>query len=252
MSTLKLISYNLFKGRVWWSGRPALERMADVIRAHAPDLIFFQEFRGFSDESETGDLAALKARRALRESFQGRLGLSHMYYGKNFVGREKDHGNAIYSRAEMLEADNFDLTVSKLERRGLLTARCQPWGDGHDLFLFCTHLDLSEGNRRKQLEKLGDRIEAILPDAHSPFILAGDFNDWRKGADRYLFERFGLAEAFRARDGKLAKSFPSLYPMLELDRVYYRGVRVKEARVLSEGFRMLSDHLPLWVEFEEN
>ncbi|MBC7384975.1 MAG: endonuclease/exonuclease/phosphatase family protein [Cryobacterium sp.] len=237
--SIKLISYNLFKGRVWWSGRSALNEMAELIQGYEPDLVFFQEIRGFVEE-----------KKALRERFHQHLGLNHVYYGKNYVGKGNDHGNAIYARGEMLGAENFDLTVSKLERRGLVSSHCEPWGKADPLYLFCTHLDLSEGNRKKQLEKLGDRLEAILPRPSTPFILAGDFNDWRKGADRYLFERFGLAEAFRTRAGKLAKSFPSLYPMLELDRVYFRGLEVKEARVLSEGFRMLSDHLPLFVEFQ--
>lgn len=239
--SIKLISYNLFKGRVWWSGRSAIERMAEMLHGFDPDLVFFQEFRGFVEEKTT-----------IREGFHRHLGLDHAFYGKNFIGKGSDHGNAIYSRTQMLGAENFDLTVSKLERRGLVSARCIPWGNGEELDVFCTHLDLSEGNRKKQLERLGDRIESVLPSPTTPFLLAGDFNDWRKGADKYLFERFGLEEAFRSKQGRLAKSFPSLYPMLELDRVYFRGLEVKEARVLSEGFRMLSDHLPLYVEFTRN
>lgn len=241
MSGLRLISYNIFKGRLWWSGRTAFHPMATALRAHAPDLVFLQEFRGYASKSKE-----------IHDEFQKKLGLPHGYYGKNYVSGSSDHGNAIYSRSELIQSANTDLTISRRERRGLLTAQCRPWKDKKTLYLFCTHLDLSEDNRMKQLDKLCTEIEAILPIKDSPFILAGDFNDWRHTADRYLASRLGLTDAFRKHGGGLARSFPSFYPMLDLDRIYVHGLEVRSAHVLAENFRMLSDHLPLLVEVERS
>lgn len=241
MSVLRLMSYNIFKGRLWWSGRTALQPMATALRTHAPDLVFLQEFRGYGSKSKE-----------IHENFQDSLGLPHGYYGKNYVSGKSDHGNAIYSRSELIQSANTDLTISRRERRGLLTTQCRPWGDKQVLYLFCTHLDLSEDNRMKQLDKLCSEIESILPIKDSPFILAGDFNDWRHTADRYLASRLGLYDAFRKQGGELARSFPSFYPMLDLDRIYVHGLEVRSAKVLAENFRMLSDHLPLLVEVERS
>lgn len=239
MNSLRIISYNLFKGRLWWSGRSAFQSMASAIRAQSPDLVFLQEFRGSDGKSKE-----------LHENFQKKLDLPYGYYGKNYSSASSDHGNAIYSRPALIQSANTDLTISKRERRGLLASECRPWGDDTDLFLFCTHLDLSEDNRKKQLDLLCTQIESILPHKDTAFILAGDFNDWRRTADQYLQERLGVYEAFRKSSGGLARSFPSFYPLLELDRVYVRGVEVRKTQILAEKFRMLSDHLPLLVEIE--
>ncbi len=237
MRPLRLISYNMFKGRLWWSGRSALAEMATALRTQAPDILFLQEFRGSYGDS-----------RAIHAEFQSALGMPHGYYGKNFTSERSDHGNAIYANPELLESGNMDLTLSKRERRGLLTARCQPWGKEKTLYLFCTHLDLGEKNRLRQLDKVCTEIERILPGPDSPFILAGDFNDWKHTADQYLLDRLDLRDAFRKQSGALARSFPSFYPLLDLDRVYVHGLEVRSANVLADNFRMLSDHLPLSVE----
>lgn len=239
MSVLRLISYNIFKGRAWWSGQSAFDPMAKALRLQSPDIVFLQEFRGYAGASKE-----------LHEEFQEKLGLDFGYYGKNFISPSSDHGNSIYSKSELITSGNMDLTISRRERRGLLTAQCRPWADGKVLYLFCTHLDLGEQNRMKQLDKLCTEIERVLPTKDSPFILAGDFNDWRHTADRYLAERLGLHDAFRKNAGALARSFPSFYPMLDIDRIYVHGLEVRSAKVLAENFRMLSDHLPLLVEVE--
>lgn len=241
MSTLRLITYNLFKGRLWWSGRSAFHSMASALRAQSPDLVFLQEFRGYDGKSKE-----------LHEDFQKKLDMPHGYYGKNYVSASSDHGNAIYSRPKLIQSANTDLTISKRERRGLLASECRPWGDETDLYLFCTHLDLGEDSRKKQLDLLCAQIENILPHKDSALILAGDFNDWRKTADQYLCERLGVHEAFRKNSGGLARSFPSFYPLLELDRIYLRGVEVRKTQILSDQFRMLSDHLPLLAEIERS
>ncbi len=237
--TLRLVSYNLFKGRFWWSGQNALEPMAAALKKLNPDFVFLQEFRGFDGQSKE-----------VHDFFRNKLGFKHGFYGKNYVSASSDHGNAIYSKTDLIESVNHDLTISKRECRGLVTSKSYPWGDETPLYLFCTHLDLGEENRMKQLSKLCDQIETILPKKDSPFILAGDFNDWRHTADQYLADRLELKDAFRKNGGSLAKTFPSFYPMLELDRIYIHGLEAKSTRVLSEGFRMLSDHLPLMVEVE--
>ncbi|HEX5392014.1 MAG TPA: EEP domain-containing protein, partial [Rhodocyclaceae bacterium] len=79
---------------------------------------------------------------------------------------------------------------------------------------------------------------------------AGDFNDWRNQAADLLARRMGLTEAFSG-DGKPARSFPAALPIMRLDRVYLRGLRVTETEVhQGPPWSRISDHAALSVELE--
>ena len=84
-----------------------------------------------------------------------------------------------------------------------------------------------------------DALAAYLEDiagAEAPLIIAGDFNDWRNEADTRLARRLGLCEVFAGESGEFGspgRSFPAKHPMLRLDRIYARGLTVKQAKVHS-------------------
>src|SRR5690606_32903076 len=86
----------------------------------------------------------------------------------------------------------------------------------------------------------------VPPDA--PLLIAGDFNDWRVRASEALWQRAGLIDAFGGvgKQGLPPRTFPSRCPLLRLDRIYTRHVRVESARVLTgRPWSHLSDHAPL-------
>ena len=67
------------------------------------------------------------------------------------------------------------------------------------------------------LEMLCKRIQEHVPD-EEPLIIAGDFNDWRSkrgGVSRALSEGLGLVEVFEEINGKPARTFPAIFPMLK-------------------------------------
>mgnify|MGYP001548955520 FL=1 len=174
---LRVISYNLFKGRNWWSGRSALSAMGAALARYSPDIVLLQEIRGgppAPDRRPPGKLAVA-------------LGFEQAAYGMNFRGRSTTHGNAIFARRSILHMENCDLSVSRLERRGVLTAECElsaALPRVRSIRLFCTHLDLTRSGRMKQLDRLSAEIERRLNPREEPFILAGDFNDWNLECDR--------------------------------------------------------------------
>ena len=87
-----------------------------------------------------------------------------------------------------------------------------------------------------------------LPQA--PLIIAGDFNDWRRGAFNYMERKLELKEIYKVLEGKHAKTYPALYPTLKIDRIYYRGLRPLSGKILNEQcWKKLSDHLPLYATF---
>ena len=105
--------------------------------------------------------------------------------------------------------------------------------------------------------QIGRLAEFIRESAEpgDPIIVAGDFNDWhskRSGLSKRLFDEAGLVEAFEGLNGRPARTFPAVMPFLTLDRIYVRGLEIRNARRLHgdiEGSRWnsLSDHAGLAV-----
>ena len=82
-------------------------------------------------------------------------------------------------------------------------------------------------------------------------IIAGDFNDWRRKADRTLTDELGVVEVFEEVKGRPARTFPSVLPMFRLDRIYARGLDVVDARVhYAFPSGRMSDHAALAATFE--
>ena len=82
-------------------------------------------------------------------------------------------------------------------------------------------------------------------------IMAGDFNDWH-GQDVSDFASvLGLRDAAIAVNGKMARTFPARIPILPLDRIYIRGLTVKNCATYYKGvWRKLSDHAALIIDSE--
>ena len=81
-------------------------------------------------------------------------------------------------------------------------------------------------------------------------IIAGDFNDWRRRAERHLHQDLGLEELFVQMQGRHARTFPVWAPVLPVDRIYYRGLQPVACKRLCTGpWRDLSDHAALFGVF---
>ena len=103
--------------------------------------------------------------------------------------------------------------------------------------------------RRSQIATLCDRINNHVPQ-DAALIVAGDFNDWLGQAGKLFLNRLGLHEVFREAHGFYARIFPAWLPILQMDRIYYRGlIPVSCARLAHSPWDMLSDHAPLAASF---
>ena len=81
-------------------------------------------------------------------------------------------------------------------------------------------------------------------------IVAGDFNDWRMQVDKVMCEELGFSEVMTQQTGEPARSFPAAFPVLKVDRVYYRGLELLDAGLLRGGiWNRLSDHAALTAHF---
>jgi endonuclease/exonuclease/phosphatase family metal-dependent hydrolase len=109
----------------------------------------------------------------------------------------------------------------------------------------CLHLSLHERGRRHQVGALIERIHERVPH-RAPLVVAGDFNDWRNLAGKRLAASLGLREALADHWGRPARSFPSAFPLLRLDRIYIRGFQVGRTEThRSRTWARLSDHAAL-------
>ena len=158
------------------------------------------------------------------------------------------HGNAVMSKFPIVYDQNHDCSIAGPEKRGLLHCVLRVPGQASDVHVICVHLGLVERHRQQQLDLLCEMVRGEVPD-NAPLVVAGDFNDWRRRADRVLGPGVGLSEVFVTAYGLPAKTFPAHFPLFCLDRIYVRNASVHLPVVLPrKPWSHLSDHAPLAAE----
>jgi endonuclease/exonuclease/phosphatase family metal-dependent hydrolase len=242
MPSLHVLTFNIHKGFPQFKRRVSLHELKDRLHTLEPDLVFLQEVVGFH---------ARFARRHLdwplapQYEFLADTVWQDFAYGRNAVVDDAHHGNAILSKFPIQRWDNEDVSMHRLERRGLLHCEIEVPGWNERLHAINVHLGLLRIWREKQLEALVSRIERLVPH-DAPLIIAGDFNDWTRRASEYLMRALDVLEVFETYGRGPARSFPAMLPLLHLDRIYVRGFKVKLAHVHRGGhWARFSDHAAL-------
>lgn len=238
---LKVCSYNIHKGFSAGNRRFLIEQIRRAIRLIDADLVFLQEVVGHNRfhiplmvdwDVET------------QFEFLADSVWPHYAYGKNAIYDHGHHGNAILSKYPLSQWTNFDLSCVPLSNRGVLHGVILD-----NVHLFCVHLGFFDGEQKTQLRSLAQFI-AQTAGENDPVIVAGDFNDWPRRANRYLAEQLDLQEVFVEQQGKSVATFPSIMPFLPMDRIYFRGLDLLDAQSLTgQPWRTLSDHCALYAEF---
>ena len=284
MAVVRVVSYNIHKGRSALGSRESLSDLRLGLYGLRPDLLFLQEVQGRNERRFSLD--------AQHESLGAALCM-HAAYGCNAIRDRTDHGNALLSRFPIVSQENQDISDHPLEQRGLLHVRV----DIDDTCVHClvVHLGLFAGGRSRQVGALVERIKRLVP-ANEPLLIAGDFNDWNNRLAPLFVQQLGLFEVFAvapqvpvksrrdlrgsarrlsatlrnastptplahtvhelgnngaARLTPPPRTFPAVFPWLRLDRIYQRGFAVRHARVLhGSPWTQLSDHAPLFAELE--
>ncbi|NYT84735.1 endonuclease/exonuclease/phosphatase family protein [Pollutimonas harenae] len=282
MSVIRVVSYNIHKGRSATGGRESLADLRLGLYGLHPDLLFLQEVQGRNQQRLSLDTQ--------HEYLAAALDM-HAAYGCNAVRPHTDHGNALLSRFPILQHENQDISDHRLEQRGLLHALIEI--DDASVHCLVVHLGLFAGGRSRQVAALVERIKRLVP-ADEPMLIAGDFNDWSNRLAPLFVQQLGLYEVFAiaphyesgprllrhsvtrlrnslrgvqpaplaanvhelgingaARMTPPPRTFPAAFPWLRLDRIYQRGFAVRKARVLQGvPWKQISDHAPLYAELE--
>lgn len=244
-NALIITSYNIHKGMSPLNRQVKMQGIAEALKSVQSDILCLQEVQGqnlkrvlkyneFPDQSQ-------------HEWFGEFLELEHSY-GKNAEYDNGHHGNAVLSRHPLDPKHNVNITVNKMEQRGVLHCEVQPPDWDVPVTVLCAHLNLLEHDRVKQYQAIADYVNEEI-DQTLPLIVAGDFNDWKKQSCERLAHQLHMTEAFMSYHGKLLPTFPAKMPMLSLDRIYIRNLTVKKAWVhTGQPWAKLSDHLPISAE----
>ena len=233
------MTFNIHKGKHPVLRRETLKPMRDFIASHSVDLVLLQEVIGSNPKKEFTDQV-----RYLGEGLQ-----SEFCYGKNAIVNDYHHGNAILSRYPIVESKNYDLTTNSFEKRGMLQATITI-KDRFEIQAFCCHLNLLRNSRKNQIHKISELLAESSESFKGPMFAGGDFNDWLKDAHEPFFTR-GWKEAGHEGEKKHLLTFPSFWPRMALDRLYFRAAKLRHADVPNFGkYGILSDHLPILAEFE--
>lgn len=244
MTSFCLTSYNIHKGMSPLNRKVILPKLAQALAKLRPDVLCLQEVSGQNQKQVQlhDDYPAIPQDEWLAKALH-----CTAHYGKNASYAHGHHGNATLTRHHSLYQNNLDLTVNRLEWRGLLHSEINI--DGSKLIVLNTHLNLRHCDRIKQYQAIANYIHQAI-DQTTPLVLAGDFNDWHRQADGF-FADLGLYEVFGTHYGKHASTFPAKMPVLTLDRIYIKNLTIQSAIVhTGKPWSSLSDHLPITAVLE--
>jgi len=250
----RVLSYNIHQGLTVHRRQLALSLLKDAIRSLKADVVLLQEVAGRTRGRISDD--------TVMDSYQLEALADRIWpyyaFGRNAVFSGGFHGNAILSRFPICRYENVDISIRlvknqghirMLPRRGLLHAEITLPEGFPSAHVIGTHFGLLNYERQRQLQKLCDYVKGAIPSA-SPFLVGGDFNDWHERITPRLCRALKVEEAYHSRHARHARTFPSRFPVLALDRIYFRGLQLTDVdRLNGKPWKLLSDHLPILADF---
>ena len=245
-TNITVVTYNIHKGFSSGNRRFVLHDIKKSLQQIDADIIFLQEIQGQHTSAE-------KTIRNWPDETQFEFIADeiwhHHVYGKNAIYRSGHHGNAILSKYPFVKWENIDVSLMRAASRSLLHGTIELPHTRQRVHIICVHLGLFGLERRRQLNTLTERINSHVP-YDAPLIIAGDFNDWSRKAEKHFNINLGVNEVFKTTTGSYAKTFPAWRPILTMDRIYSRGLGINHCKHLKGSpWRKLSDHTPLLAEF---
>ncbi len=163
-------------------------------------------------------------------------------YRTNAITRHGEHGNALLSRWPIVGWRHEDMSDHRFEQRGLLHVEVQV--GSVQVHVIVVHLGLIPASRVRQTAQLRRYIAREIP-LEAPVVVAGDFNDWGSRVRQLL-----RVDSLQAFEGPRTLTYPSRFPVAQLDHIYARGLRpLSLAAPRGRIWSRMSDHLPLIAEF---
>lgn len=238
MKKFRIATYNIHKC-VGLDRKFSPERIVEVLSETNADIIALQEVLCHTNTNEREHQA---------EFIADKLNMNYSF-GENRHIKRGNYGNAVLSRFDILDSENFDITIKKREPRGCLRAKIKIERN-EPLEFFNLHLGTSFFERRKQVKLLLDKQVLDAQKFTGNRLIAGDFNEWTNGMTTKLFKtKFQTVEA-KPHLGR-SRTYPGIFPLLHLDHIYFDSdFRLINAFLhRSRTALIASDHLPIVAEF---
>jgi endonuclease/exonuclease/phosphatase family metal-dependent hydrolase len=241
-----LLTYNIHKGFSRYNRGFVLHEIREQLRSVSVDIVFLQEIHGRHHRHE---LRIPDWPEGSQFEFLAHELWPHYTYGKNAIYTQGHHGNAILSKHRFEQWNNVNVSRLRWASRSLLHGIIRVPEIEKPIHLICVHFEVLGFERKRQINILEKYVDESI-DPTEPLIIAGDFNDWREKSALGLETRLGMEEVFKLSAGKSARTFPSNRPLLRMDRIYFRGLKLLDSDCLNGyPWRRMSDHLPLYAQF---
>jgi endonuclease/exonuclease/phosphatase family metal-dependent hydrolase len=244
MTKIRVVSYNIHKGLSLGGIRHTLPEIREKLRQIDADIVFLQEAMG---EQRLKRFSCPQWNGINQVAYLAQDNWPYMHYMPNSLHNRGHHGNAIISKFPLTIGDNTNLSTNPFEKRGLLHAFVDI-GKSFPLHLYCTHLNLLERDRQKQMQIIINTLRNTR-NTDDSLLLCGDFNDWRHNLTEKVSESLQLLEVHSHLTGSIPATFPSSFPKLSLDRIFFKNLNPREIYHPESHWKKLSDHLPLLAEF---
>jgi len=244
MRDFKVLTLNIHKGYSMSNRHFTLERIKHCLKQSNSNIVFLQEVTGDNEKQKHAipNWSDNNQFEFLADSIW-----DHFAYGKNAIYQHGHHGNAILSELPFSKLHNIDVSIMRVSQRGILHGTLE-----NGIHLLCAHLGLFENERLRQTSQLIKYVNANIGTSQ-PLIIAGDFNDWRRKVHRQVCQELQVTEVYQTQHGQVAATFPAMFPMLPMDRIYVRGFKVCSADIMTHAdWRSISDHCALTADLQLN
>jgi endonuclease/exonuclease/phosphatase family metal-dependent hydrolase len=242
---LRVMVYNIHAGKDA-AGADNLERVAQLIRATAADVVLLQEVDRGTTRSGGVDQPAVLSR----------LTGLHVAFGRSLVYQGGEYGIAVLSRWPITSQRTVPLPVYPPQERSgssheprvaLQVAVTSPAGELH---VINTHIDASRDDRWRRQEIA--TVLAIADSARGIVLLGGDLNSTPESEIQETVRARGLRDAWLVcgqNDESAGMTYPADSSIKRIDYLYFRdATRCSHAEVIRTR---ASDHRPLLVRVHE-
>lgn len=232
--TIKVMSYNIHYG-LGMDKKYDIERIANVIKEHAPDIVGLQEISDSVMAARLGELT----------------GMAYVF-GPSQESAEK-YGDAILCRFPFEWAGNFSIpsaSSSRYQVMGIDMDVSSVFGEGAEIRFLNTHFDWlrSIGSQEARLATVEVIERGFFVDSDLPSILTGDLNAEPNSAPiQKLLEKGWINK----EGGEELYTIPVLNPRRQIDYILVRPAtswKIVDIEVIQE--RVASDHLPVVMILE--
>lgn len=237
---LRIATYNIHKGvqGLWRMSRLEIGNLGLAIEQLDADIVCLQEVRKMNlrEQLRFADWPSIP-----QADFLAPEGYEAVYH-TNAVTRHGEHGNALLSRWPVVHSQQRDISDHRLEQRGIMHVELNVGGS--PVHVLVVHLGLIHISRIRQVEMIHEFVRDEVP-ADAAVVVAGDFNDWGEQTSVLL-----RTSGFREFEQGRFFTYPSVLPVVQLDRIFVRGLTPRGMFVpRGRIWRRMSDHLPLLAEF---